>query len=76
MPPTEPSATSAAPPARRCDTWAAIGMVAILVAVMAGIGHAHLSGTYSPPGALYVATLGYAVATLWLVSRLFSRRAG
>jgi hypothetical protein len=66
--------TSLAPPIRRRDTWAAIGMVSILVAVMCGIAHGHLTGTSSAPGGLYVVTTGYAVATLWLISRLFSRR--
>src|SRR4051794_17481214 len=70
------SESSAPAPAHRRDTWAAIGMVALLVAVMGGVAHAHLTGSHTPAGGLYLAMVAYAVATLWLVARVFSRRPG
>lgn len=66
--------TTSAPTTRRSDTWAAIGLIGILLGVMAGIGHAYYTGSHPHPEGLFVATIGTAVATLWVIARLFGRR--
>jgi hypothetical protein len=66
--------SSAPPAARRNDTWAAIGLIGILLGVMGGIGHAYYTGSHPHPEGLFVATLGTAVATLWVIARLFGPR--
>lgn len=59
-------------PRRHSDTWRALGLVGVIVAVMGCVAHAFLSrGTDPSPAGLYVATLGAAIAALWLIARAF-----
>jgi hypothetical protein len=67
-PDTTTPPTSASP-----ETWSAIGLIGILIVIMLGIAHAYMAGSNPEPMGLHVATMGTAVATLWVIARLFKR---
>ena len=68
--PETPTVT-AQPATRRNDTWAAFGMIGLLLGIMAGIAHTYFTGSDPHPQGLFVATIGTAVAALWVIARLF-----
>jgi hypothetical protein len=70
---SRPDTTTTPQSASSAETWSAIGLIGVLIVIMLGIAHAYMAGTNPEPMGLHVATMGTAVATLWVIARLFKR---